>query len=220
MRVRVKVCGFRHPEDVLRLRGLEVDGLGVVLDEGPTQVSPERARAIVQAADEAGVSAERIAVPGPTDASGVRALLEAGFDRVQAVLTPTERAALPAEAPVLPVFFDDDDLVQRVTRFFEAAPAALGGGPWGVVNLDGRGGGGRGVAADRARAAATARRFPTTLSGGLTADNVVEAIRAVRPVAVDVSSYTEGPDGRKSRDRIARFVEAVRAAERDAIAGP
>jgi len=85
----------------------------------------------------------------------------------------------------------------------------------GLCNIDGAGGGGRGRAADPHRAASAARRWPLMLSGGLRADNVRDALRAVRPAAVDVSSYTDDPPGTKSRDRIARFVDAVRSAEHE-----
>ena len=48
------------------------------------------------------------------------------------------------------------------------------------------------------------------LAGGLTPENVAEAIRIVKPCAVDVNSGVEEPDGRKSEERISRFVAAVR----------
>ena len=51
------------------------------------------------------------------------------------------------------------------------------------------------------------------LSGGLHAGNVGDAIRRVRPVAVDVSSGVEAGKGIKDHDKIAAFVAAVRAAE-------
>jgi phosphoribosylanthranilate isomerase len=47
---------------------------------------------------------------------------------------------------------------------------------------------------------------PVILSGGLTPDNVVDAIRAVRPFAVDVNSGVENPAGRKDPDLCAEFV--------------
>jgi phosphoribosylanthranilate isomerase len=53
---------------------------------------------------------------------------------------------------------------------------------------------------------------PVVLAGGLTPENVAEAIRQVRPAGVDSHTGVEGADGRKSRDKVMRFVAAARAA--------
>lgn len=50
---------------------------------------------------------------------------------------------------------------------------------------------------------------PVVLAGGLTPENVAEAVSVVRPYAVDVSGGVEGPRG-KSRARVRAFLEAVR----------
>jgi phosphoribosylanthranilate isomerase len=52
---------------------------------------------------------------------------------------------------------------------------------------------------------------PIILAGGLKADNVREAILAVRPVGVDVHTGIEGPDGRKQRGLTLRFVAEAQA---------
>ena len=72
--------------------------------------------------------------------------------------------------------------------------------------------GGTGRTVDWTRAAAVARRRRTVLAGGLTPDNVAEAIATVRPFGVDVSSGVESAPGRKNRAEVARFVEQARAA--------
>lgn len=56
---------------------------------------------------------------------------------------------------------------------------------------------------------------PVILAGGLTPENVREAILTVRPYAVDVSSGVEKRPGRKDRDKILKFVKEVRRAERE-----
>jgi phosphoribosylanthranilate isomerase len=53
--------------------------------------------------------------------------------------------------------------------------------------------------------------IPVILSGGLTPDNVAEAIRVVRPFAVDVASGTEAAPGRKDPDKLHAFAAAVRS---------
>ncbi len=52
------------------------------------------------------------------------------------------------------------------------------------------------------------------LAGGLSPENVASAIEAVRPDAVDVSSWVEAMPGRKDPTRVRAFVEAVRSMER------
>jgi phosphoribosylanthranilate isomerase len=54
---------------------------------------------------------------------------------------------------------------------------------------------------------------PVVLSGGLTADNVGQAIDAGRPFAVDVASWTEAAPGRKDPARLEAFARAVAAAD-------
>ena len=53
---------------------------------------------------------------------------------------------------------------------------------------------------------------PVILAGGLNADNVREAILAVRPAGVDVHTGVEGPDGRKDLDCVRRFIAEANAA--------
>ena len=76
------------------------------------------------------------------------------------------------------------------------------------------GGTGETFAWDLARGkGAPARPTPVILSGGLTPDNVAEAIAAVRPFAVDVASGTEASPGVKDPDKLQAFAAAVRAAQ-------
>jgi phosphoribosylanthranilate isomerase len=70
--------------------------------------------------------------------------------------------------------------------------------------------GGTGQTTDWTLAADVAKTIPVLLAGGLTADNVMEAIRTVHPYGVDVSSGVESAPGKKDHAKISAFVDAVR----------
>lgn len=70
--------------------------------------------------------------------------------------------------------------------------------------------GGSGVVADWSAAAELPKQVPLLLAGGLTPENVAEAVRQVQPWGVDVASGVESSPGKKDFDKMKRFVEAVR----------
>ena len=72
--------------------------------------------------------------------------------------------------------------------------------------------GGTGITADWGMAAQLARRYPILLAGGLTPENVAEAIAIVRPLGVDVSSGVEASKGKKDPAKVRAFVEQARMA--------
>jgi phosphoribosylanthranilate isomerase len=72
--------------------------------------------------------------------------------------------------------------------------------------------GGTGVTVDWPRAAAVARTRRIVLAGGLTPENVADAVRAVQPYGVDVSSGVEDSPGLKNEDKVKRFLEGARGA--------
>jgi len=56
----------------------------------------------------------------------------------------------------------------------------------------------------------SASQVPVVLAGGLKPENISEAVRLVRPWAVDVNSGVEDPHGRKEEQRVRRFIELVK----------
>ena len=72
--------------------------------------------------------------------------------------------------------------------------------------------GGTGRVVDWSRAAQLARQRPIVLAGGLTPDNVADAVAVVRPYGVDVSSGVEATPGVKDPEKVSRFLANARNA--------
>jgi len=238
--VVVKICGFTRPADVELAVAAGADAIGLVLadDGSPCRVDHGRARELLAAVG----PAEAVAVVGRMAASDLTGLARAlagaprGFDVVQAVVAGAEVGgpegawgrALTQLGAIVPVFFDNPRLVSEVEAWtrrwpLPTAPDGRGhgaeapgrssrGSVIGTVNVDGPAGGGKGVRADWARVAALAATVPVTLAGGLRVDNVAEAIAAVRPAAVDVTSGTEAAPGIKDPAKLRAFIAAARGA--------
>jgi phosphoribosylanthranilate isomerase len=81
-----------------------------------------------------------------------------------------------------------------------------------VDNVDPVRRGGTGVAVDWSDVAAVTPRRRVVLAGGLSPQNVADAIRVARPYGVDVSSGVEASPGIKDFDKVARFVANARRA--------
>jgi phosphoribosylanthranilate isomerase len=75
--------------------------------------------------------------------------------------------------------------------------------------------GGTGQITDWAFAQRAAREHRILLAGGLTPENVEDAVRSVRPWGVDVASGIESKPGKKDHGKMRAFIEAVRRAERE-----
>jgi len=69
--------------------------------------------------------------------------------------------------------------------------------------------GGSGVTADWFAAAELAKKYPLLLAGGLTPENVADAVRQVRPWGVDTASGVESAPGEKDAAKMTAFVKAI-----------
>lgn len=184
----IKVCGITSKPDAEAAIRAGVSAIGLVLSPSPRRVTLEKALGI------AAVARGRVEVVGVfKDARAVEsAHAIVGFDRIQF------HGDAPLEVPVS---------VLRAIR-----PEALEDSPaseWETTLIDGSEG--RGVRFDWTRVKRRPGCF--VIAGGLTPENVGEAIAMARPFGVDVSSGVESAPGRKDPDKIARFVLAVRRAD-------
>jgi phosphoribosylanthranilate isomerase len=209
-RVSVKVCGITRPEDGLLAAEAGADAVGFVFyPMSPRRVEPAQAAAIARelpplvARVGVFVDATRDEIARVADEVGLDVLQLHGDEPPEA-LEGLPRRALKAV---------------RVGAGFTPEHALRYGAAAGVV-VDTR------LVGQTAMPGGTGTPFDWTLvrglrdqvgflmlAGGLTPDNVAEAIGEVRPHAVDVSSGVERLPGLKEPARVRAFVEAVRAAE-------
>jgi phosphoribosylanthranilate isomerase len=203
---RVKVCGITCLEDAWAALEAGADALGFVFASGsPRTIGPAQAAAIAAALPPF-VWTVGVFVDQPLE----EIVRIAGEVRLQAAqLHGNEPAEYSSRLP-LPVI--------RAIRVRNAESLALiGAYPARAFLLDAYvegqpGGTGKTVAWDLA--AAVTGKAPIILSGGLRPDTVAEAIRRVRPFAVDVSSGVERAPGHKDHRKLKEFIAHVRETDR------
>ena len=200
---RAKVCGLTHPDDVALAVAAGADAVGVVVDvdvETPREVDVERAADLL---DGVPPFVTGVAVTMAETADAVLDLAaRTGADAVQihGDLSPDAVADVARETTVVPVLAADE--VDRARALDGVADALHVDTP-----SDG-GGGGTGRTHDWAatRRLRAAVETPVVLAGGLTPENVAEAVAAVEPYAVDVASGVERSPGRKDPAAVRAFV--------------
>lgn len=211
-RLLVKICGITSPGDASLAVESGADALGFVFwHMSPRRVDPAQAAAIARDLPESVlrvgvfVDAPREDMEGIADAVGLDVLQLHG-DEPPASLAGLPRPALKA-VRVGPGF-----AAEEATRYCEHAVGLVVDTRLpGETQMPG----GTGVPFDWSLVKGLADRVPfLMLAGGLSPANVAEAVRAVRPQAVDVSSGVEGLPGRKDPARVRAFLEAARAAEK------
>ena len=204
MSPRIKICGLTRAPDLQQAVQAGADPLGLVFSPpSPRHVDPSTAARLAREvppfvcivglfvnADPAAVRATLATVPIH--------LLQFHGDEDEAYCRQFDRPYVKA-ARVRPGL----DLLQYASAFPSAQAILLD------AFVDGYGGGGR--VFDWSLVPAELGR-PLILSGGLDEDNVGEAVRRLRPAAVDVSSGVEASKGIKDPGKMRAFVAAVRAA--------
>ena len=212
--IDVKICGLTRSIDAEAADAAGAAYLGVIFAGGPRMRTPADARATL-----AGRRAHKVGVFGTQSPAEIAEICAAvPLDVVQLHGESTaERVAEVRAATGLEVWAvlrtADGMLPESADNLADEAdalvvdtlvPGQLGGSgvtmPWGILgeSLD---------------AMAVATRI--VLAGGLTPENVSEAIDYVAPSIVDVSSGVESAPGIKDHTRIRAFIAAVRAAEEE-----
>ncbi len=210
MRVRVKICGITRGEDALEAARLGADAVGLVFyPPSPRGVDPERARAAV-----AGLPAfvTRVGVFVDPEPEAVRAAVAAAaLDLLQFQGREPPELCRAFGRPYMKALraAPGTDLAAEARRYGDACAILVDTHRPGVP-------GGTGEAFDWSLLPPGLGRPPAgrplVLAGGLHPGNVAEAVRRVRPWAVDVSSGVEAAPGIKDAALMAAFMREVQGA--------
>lgn len=204
--IKVKVCGITNAADALAAVEAGADALGFIFyEKSPRYVVPA-------------VAANIIAELPPL-VTPVGVFVNEGLATVRSIMDTCGLAMAQLHG---------DENVSYCRELARPAMKALRlrdrGSLLALAEYQGRGGvrgfvldafselsyGGTGQITDWGLAAEVAKSTPILLAGGLTPDNVTEAIRTVRPYGVDVSSGVESAPGKKDHAKMRAFVDAVR----------
>ena len=228
----VKICSARAVEHADWARAAGADAIGMIFANAPRRIDLKVARAIrreigprIELAESTTDTFERERrAAGRPLLVGVfarqsieeiqRVLDQVDLDVVQ--LSGGEHPALAGRirrAVIRAVHVASATDTASVLREIDRAPQT-------VPHLDAKSqqGGGTGQRIDWSLAAEVAAQRPLVLAGGLSPDNVADAVRSVRPWGVDVSSGVE-TDGAKDREKIRAFVAAARCANLASLEG-
>jgi len=194
----VKICGITLAEDAHAAVNAGADAIGFVFWPGsPRFIDPYRARAIAATLPPF-VTTVGVFVNQPIDyVIGVASLVRLGAVQLHGDETIEYAAAL--SRPIVKAMSLGDE---RVSAWPIETTVLLD-----VHDPVRRGGTGRTI--DWTAAAAVAERRRILLAGGLTPDNVAEAVARVRPFGIDVSSGVERAPGIKDHERLRALFEAL-----------
>lgn len=203
---RIKICGITNLDDALYACEAGADALGFnFADEARRKnryIDPEEAARIIP----------RL----PPFVTTVAVCVNEPVERLREYLTFVDRVQLHGDETVEQC----EPVASWAIKAFRASPgfdpAVLLAYPTSSYLLDAyvpgsRGGTGETCDWEVARRAVELGR-PLILAGGLTPENVGEAVRRVRPWAVDTAGGVESAPGKKDRDRIRKFVENAKTA--------
>jgi len=193
----VKICGMTDRAAVDAAVEAGADAIGFVFADSVREVAPAEARDLCRGIPDGMI---RVAVMRHPSAARFRQVMtEFEPDWIQTDAEDFPDLPDPAPARPLPVFR------QSATRGVRRFPARL------LFEGDISG---SGTTADWDEARRIAPLSELILAGGLDPDNVAQAVAAVRPFGVDVSSGVELERGRKDPRLIREFVARVRALEK------
>jgi phosphoribosylanthranilate isomerase len=202
--VHVKICGITSVDDALTAVDAGASAIGLnFIASSPRRVDVGRAREIARAVGDRALVVGVVADLSVDEMRALKVDAELGCLQLHGDEAPEALLALLPHAYKAVRIADASD-VTRAARF---------GGEHLLADAKVTGMlGGTGVTFDWSLVASIARARKLTLAGGLTPDNVADAVRAVRPYCVDVASGVELAPGVKDAARVRMFIARAQSA--------
>ena len=204
--VRVKICGITNPEDASLAAALGADALGFIFyPKSPRFVRPEAARNIIRGLPPLVLT---VGVFVDQEAGEVRELAgRVGLDWVQLHGQESPEYCHTLSRRVIKVFrVKGDEIYAQISAYQGAVQAFL------LDTFKPGIPGGTGKVFDWEVARQAKEYGPIILAGGLTPENVAQAIGVAQPAAVDVASGVEKEPGQKDPEKLRAFIESVKMA--------
>ncbi|HZO86739.1 MAG TPA: phosphoribosylanthranilate isomerase [Chthonomonadaceae bacterium] len=206
-RTRIKICGITNLEDARAAVDYGADALGFIfVPQTPRYIGDNPEARKIPALLPPFVARVAVCADAAQDVSGP------DFDTLQ--YYAHSAPALPRSGKRLVRAFR----IQDAASLDEIAAALAQEQPHALLldayHKDKLGGSGETFNWELAKEAKARFGLPVLLAGGLTPENVAEAVAAVRPYAVDVSSGVEAAPGRKDHAKLRAFIRAVRQADK------
>lgn len=208
--IRIKICGNTSVEDARLAASLGADAIGLIFhDESPRGINIDRAREIVSSLPPFLVTVGVFVNQLPERVQEIRHAVSLDYIQLHGD-EDVSWLALFDGAVLKALRIASEQELDQIDQWAEARGLLLDTPGTGVY-------GGSGVTGNWQLAAKAVDRAcradaPILLAGGLSPENVGDAIRQVRPYGVDVVSGVEAAPGRKDPEKLRRFIEAARAA--------
>jgi len=213
---KIKICGIRTEEQAIAAARAGADFIGLVFAPSARQVTPDVALKIRAVLKRRKTKTETVGVFVNVHADTINRVTElCGLDRVQLSGDEPWEYCHDIKRPIIKcIRVSRNSPPGQVMKDIDYGMRILKGREI-VILLDTsvpERYGGTGGTFDWELAGPIAREFPVVIAGGLTPDNVAQAIKIIEPWGVDVSTGVE-TGGTKDMKKIKKFIEAVRKAD-------
>ncbi|WP_455221279.1 phosphoribosylanthranilate isomerase [Kaarinaea lacus] len=204
MRTRVKICGITRAQDAIKAVEFGADAIGLVFyEKSPRAVTIDEARAIIQKIPPFVSIVGLFVDPSPKDVAAVLHRVSLDLLQFHGDELPSECSAYGKPYIKAIKIKEGIDITAQVNKYTTARGILLD-------TYDPKLPGGTGRVFDWSVIPKGLSK-PIILAGGLTPENVWQAITKVRPFAVDVSGGVEADKGIKDIEKLAAFMRGVQS---------